>query len=68
MAQGMRQGTFLLSPKMKGKDEEKEGAAWTAGNPIFPIGLLPSNPKMPVNVVDKSHYMAALAILFLRRY
>ena len=27
MAQGMRQGTFLLSPKMKGKDEEKEGAA-----------------------------------------
>ena len=43
----MRQGTLVLSPKMKGKEEEKEGAACTAGNAILPMGLLSSNPKIP---------------------
>ena len=43
----MRQGTLVLSPKIKGKVDEKDGAACTAGNPIFPIGLLSSNPKIP---------------------
>lgn len=47
MAQGMRQGTSFLPPKMRGKLEEKLGAAWMAGNMIIPILLDSSNPKIP---------------------
>jgi hypothetical protein len=43
----MRQDTFFLSPKMKGKEEEKDGTAWIAGNMIFPMFVLLSNPKIP---------------------
>lgn len=31
IAQGMRQGTSVLSPKIWGKELEKEGAAWMEG-------------------------------------
>lgn len=46
MAQGIRQGTFFLSPKMKGKDEENEGADCVAGKLIFPMQLLENNNKI----------------------
>ena len=39
IAQGIRQGTFFLSPKIKGNDEEKEGAACVAGKLILPMQL-----------------------------
>ena len=47
MAQGMRQVTSFLPSKMKGKEEEKDGTAWMAGNMIFPMFVLLSKPKMP---------------------
>ena len=48
MAHGIRQGTLgVFSPKMNGKEEENDGAAWMAGKLIFPMGQLSSNPKMP---------------------
>jgi len=40
MAQGMRQGTRVLLPKMKGKEEEKKGAAWMAGKLILPVTFI----------------------------
>ena len=39
MAQGMRQGTVLFSPKMKGKDEEKLGAACSVINIYCALGV-----------------------------
>jgi hypothetical protein len=39
MAQGIRQGTFFLSPNINGNDEENEGADCVAGKLIFPIQL-----------------------------
>ena len=47
MAHRMRQGTFFLPSKMKGKVDEKDGAAWIAGKAIFPIEQLSSKPKIP---------------------
>lgn len=47
MAQGMRHGTFLAPPKMKGNDEENEGAAWMDGKLILPITSLSPNPNIP---------------------
>ena len=49
MAQGMRQGTSVLPPKINGNDELNEGAACIAGKLIFPIEQLSSNPKIPIN-------------------
>merc|ERR1712123_451816 len=48
IAQGIKQGTVLLSPKMKGKELLNEGAAWIAGNAILPIVQESSNPKIPL--------------------
>ena len=47
IAHGMRQGTSFFSSKMNGNVEENDGAAWIAGNPIFPIEQLSSKPKIP---------------------
>jgi hypothetical protein len=37
MAHGMRHCISLLLPNIFGNAVGNEGAAWTAGNPIFPI-------------------------------
>ena len=50
----MRQVTVFLSPKMKGKDEEKDGTAWIDGNMIFPMFVLLSNPKIPRTLENKT--------------
>ena len=37
MAQGMRQGMLVTSPKICGKELEKEGAAWMDAKWILPM-------------------------------
>jgi len=46
IAQGTKQGTFSF-PNINGNVEDKQGAAWTAGNAIFPMTSLSPNPNIP---------------------
>lgn len=48
--QGMRQGMFLL-PKMCGKVDDRQGAAWMAGYAALPQQSLKSIPKMAFKVL-----------------
>jgi hypothetical protein len=50
MAQGMRQRTSFLVPKMWGKESGKEGAACTAGKAILPMLSSCVSPKIPRTV------------------
>jgi len=47
MAHGIRQGIFLAPPKMKGNEDENEGAAWMGGKLILPITSLSPKPNIP---------------------
>lgn len=53
MAQGMRQGTSVRSPKIWGKDEEKEGAAWMETKCSLPTLSLSLKPKVPVRANER---------------
>lgn len=55
MAHGIKQCTFLL-PKMNGNEDENDGAAWTAGNAIFPIGSESPKPKIPFTWLNVTHF------------
>ncbi len=56
MAQGMRQRTLLLRPKMCGNELEKEGAAWTAGYAYLPMLSESVKPKMALTCDVVTHF------------
>lgn len=54
--------TFLLL-KIKGKVVEMAGAAWTAGNAIFPITSESPNPNIPFTWLNVTHFWIRITFL-----
>ena len=56
IAQGIRQGIFLRLPNIIGKDVLNDGAACTAGNAIFPMLSVSTNPNIALAWFTVTHF------------
>ena len=64
IAHGMRHGMSTRSPKMCGKLDGNDGAAWTAGKACLPMLAESSKPKIPLTWL----YVTAFWILHMFGY